>query len=150
MHTRVIMRKSTMKVILTFALKMWSKMLLIRSHGVLLLIIVPRGVIIFLTEWIFLSLTDIVNYGAVTGKLNIQLLAVQAHLEAMMDALSPHAGHTCPCFFFPLCFDFPFVLFPPHIFYNLGNLLKSFLEQSGDINEKKLSKTKHNSIFHFP
>lgn len=69
-HARVIMRKNTMKFILASALRMWSRILFIRSQGVFPLIIVPGRVITTLSDWIFVILMDSVNFTVVTGKLN--------------------------------------------------------------------------------
>ena len=118
-----------MKVILAFALKMWSKMLFVRSHGVLLLIIVPRRVIIFLSDWIFLTLMNSVKCGAVTGKLSTLVAGPGpsgGRDGCTITSCRPHLS----LLFCPLGFDFTFNLCslpPPHIFYNLGSLLKSFL-----------------------
>lgn len=128
-YTRVIVRKGTMKFILASALRMWSRLLFVRSHGVLLSIVVSRRVTIALSD-----------FSSGLWEVPAQSQPVQAHLEAPMELQprsSPLLFPTMLSLTFNLCSLFL-------IFYTLGNLKSLFGgEWSGGTSEENLSKTEH-------
>lgn len=86
---------------------------------------------------------DSVNFIVVPGKLNAQSAACPGPSGGLEGHTAVSCGLHSPLLLFSLHFTLRSVcaLFPSHIFYTLGNLLKSLLERSGGTSEKKPSKT---------
>lgn len=122
------LRESTMRFTLAPTVRMWSRVLFMTSHGILLLITMPQRVIIPLSDWIFLILMD-----RAILEWSLESIKLRQHPSRPLRGPEGHTAAPCglhsPCSSFPLCFPWHLIcaLLSLHSFYALGNLLKSFV-----------------------